>query len=65
MMWEGNLFVDCALLFGLRSAPRIFTAIADVLEWRAKFEGIPRIMHYLEGYLIISPPCSEEGSRHL
>ena len=50
--------MDCALPFGLRSAPRIFTAIADVLEWRAKFEGIPTIMHYLEDFLIISPSPS-------
>jgi len=65
MMWEGNLFVDCALPFGLRSAPRIFTAIADVLEWREKFEGIPKIMHYLDDFLIISSPNLDEGSRHL
>ena len=36
MVWQGNLFVDAALPFGLRSAPWIFTAVADVLEWRAK-----------------------------
>jgi len=65
MMWDGNLFVDCVLPFGLRSAPRIFSAIADVLEWRAKFEGIPIIFHYLDDFLIISPPSSDEGSRHL
>ena len=65
MMWDGNLFVDCTLPFGLRSAPRIFSAIADVLEWKAKFEGIPIILHYLDDFLIISPPSSDEGSRHL
>ena len=32
IMWNGSLFIDCMLPFGLRSAPRIFTAIADVLE---------------------------------
>ena len=50
MMWEGNLFVDSALPFGLRLAPRIFTAKADVLEWREKFKGIPTIMHYLDDF---------------
>ena len=29
MQWRGNFFVDYTLLFGLRSAPYIFTAIAD------------------------------------
>ena len=29
MQWRGNFFADFTLLFGLRSAPYIFTAIAD------------------------------------
>ena len=29
--WKGKLFVDGALPFGLRSAPKIFTALADAL----------------------------------
>ena len=32
MTWEGALYVDAALPFGLRSAPKIFTSIADTLE---------------------------------
>ena len=31
--WRGKLFVDEALPFGLRSAPKIFTALADALEY--------------------------------
>ena len=37
ILWQGNLFVDAALPFGLRSAPWIFMAVADVLESQAKF----------------------------
>ena len=33
MQWRGNFFIDLALPFGLRSAPYIFSAIADLLEW--------------------------------
>ena len=65
MMWNGSLFIDCMLPFGLRSAPRIFTAIADVLEWRAKFEGVSRVLHYLDNFLIISEAGPDEGSRDL
>ena len=32
MMWDGALFVDTVLPFGLRSVPKIFTAIADAVE---------------------------------
>ena len=31
MCWQGNLFIDLALPFGLHSAPFIFNAIADLL----------------------------------
>ena len=32
MLWDGGLFLDLTLPFGLRSAPKIFTAIADAAE---------------------------------
>ena len=32
MTWEGALYVDAALPFGLQSAPKIFTSVADTLE---------------------------------
>ena len=32
MRWEGGLFVDTVLPFGLCSAPKIFTAVADAVE---------------------------------
>ena len=65
MMWNGSLFIDCVLPFGLHSTPRIFTAIADVLQWRAKLEGISRILHYLDDFLVISEAGSDEGGRNL
>ena len=33
MEWKGQLFVDTALPFGLRSAPKVFIAVADALMW--------------------------------
>ena len=39
MQWGGHLFLDAALPFGLRSAPKIFTAVADAAEWMACAEG--------------------------
>ena len=29
--WEGDVYVDCQLLFGLASAPAIFSAVAEAL----------------------------------
>ena len=31
VQWEGQVYVDAALPFGLRSAPKIFNALADGL----------------------------------
>ena len=65
MLWEGGLFVDTALPFGLCSAPKIFTAVADALEWVAKQEGVDLIMHYLDDYLLLAPPGSVRGEEDL
>ena len=32
MLWEDGLFVDTVLPFGLRSAPKIFTTVADAIK---------------------------------
>ena len=40
MKWEDQLFIDTVLPFGLRLAPKIFTAVADGLEWVGKHEGV-------------------------
>lgn len=61
MRWDGALYVDAALPFGLRSAPKVFTALADALEWRLRYEGVETIFHYLDDFLIVSPPGSELG----
>lgn len=33
MEWNSHLYLDAALPFGLRSAPIVFTSVADALEW--------------------------------
>ncbi len=42
--WKGSVFVDATLPFGLRSAPKIFTAIADGAEWVARTRGVNNII---------------------
>ena len=36
MQWRDQFYVDMTLPFGLRSAPYIFTSIADLVEWSLK-----------------------------
>ena len=60
MLWEDQLYVDAALPFGLRSAPKLFNAVADVLEWIAKHLGIEFLWHYLDDFITIRHPETEE-----
>ena len=65
MRWRGDLLVDGALPFGLRSAPKLFTAVADALMWVMGRHGIVHAMHYLDDFLILGPPKSESCRRNL
>jgi len=60
MVWHGKLFVDTALPFGLRSAPKIFTAVADAVTWILWQQGVKFIIHYLDDFLLICPPRCDD-----
>ena len=51
-----DLYVDKVLPFGLRSAPKLYNAVADGLLWillmQDKVEGI----HYLDDFLLLGAP---------
>ena len=47
MRWRGKLYLDTVLPFGLRSAPKIFTAIADALEWILANSGVTACIYLL------------------
>ncbi len=65
MQCEGAVFVDTTLPFGLRSAPKIFTALADAAEWIAKQEGVEFVIHYLDDFLLIGAPGSRQCEAEL
>ena len=56
MKWQGQYFLDIHLPFGLRSAPKIFTAVADALQWILIHQGVPTNIHYLDDFLFIEEP---------
>ena len=63
--WAGEVFVDGALPFGLRSAPKLFTAVADALLWVMGAHGLETGMHYLDDFLLLGPQGSEKCGRSL
>ena len=65
MVWDSNLYVDAALPFGLCSAPKIFTAVADGLMWIMGHQGVRSAIHYLDDYLFFGNPNSGEYAETL
>ena len=65
MQWEGLAYVDGMLPFGLRSAPKIFNAVADALEWCIAKQGVTHIFHYLDDFLVMGPPQSDACKANL
>lgn len=63
--WEGRTYVDRSLPFGLRSAPKIFSAVADMIAWVLHCSGIQHQIHYLDDFLFIGAPNTGEGQKVL
>ena len=61
MSWKGQLFIDAQLPFGLRSAPIIFSAVADALAYN---QGITFCLHYLDVGSAASHECSHNMHGH-
>ena len=53
VIWEGQLYLDKVLSFGLRSAPLIFSAIGDVIEWTTRQKGVDLVFHYVDDFIVI------------
>ena len=60
MLWNGLVWLDTTLPFGLRSAPKIFNAMADGLQWIIQHQGVEFIMYYLDDFLLAGPPNSAQ-----
>ena len=57
--WPDKFFMDLALLFGLHSAPRIFSGVADAVQWIVQHQHqVSDLLHYLDDFLTLGPPDS-------
>ena len=63
MSWQGGIYIDTVLPFGLCSAPKIFNAVTDALEWVVRERGVSQIHHYLDDFIILGPPRVREVQR--
>ena len=60
MRWHGEILCDTRLPFGLRSAPKLFNAVADALEWCIRQKGVKEVHHYLDDFIILGRPDSDQ-----
>lgn len=51
--------------YHLRSAPKIFNAIADALQWIARRHGVSYLWHYLDDFITCGLPDSDECGLNL
>ena len=58
MEWNQSIYIDTCLPFGLRSAPKLFNILADLLSWITTQRGVTFSMHYLDDFLLLGPPDS-------
>jgi len=66
MKWRDQFYVDLVLPFGLRSAPFIFKAIADMVEWiLVTSYQIPDLLHYLDNFITAGPTQSLQCAQNL
>jgi len=65
MEWDRKFYVDACLPFGLRSAPKLFNVLADLLSWILKNKQVTPILHYLDDFLLLGPPESPTCANNL
>ena len=65
MCWDGTLYIHTTLPFGLRSAPKIFAALADTAELIIRQAEVEIVIHYLDDFLVIGVPGTSECSTAL
>ena len=65
MCWKDVVYVDATLPFGLRSAPLIFSALADALLWGMQQCGIQQVFHYIDDFITIGAPKSVECMKNV
>ena len=59
MEWQRGAYIDTCLSFGLRSAPKLFNVLTELLSWTAKQNNVSFLIHYLDDFLTMGPPSSQ------
>ena len=64
MEWNNQVYIDTCLPFGLQSATKLYTILADLLSWIAIDKGVSSV-HYLDDFLTVSRPGTHTCQHNL
>lgn len=59
MEWENRIYFDICLSFRLRSAPKLFNMLVEMLTWIVQQNRVTLSIHYLDDFLTMDPPSSQ------
>ena len=57
--------IDTTMPIELCSAPKIFTALADAVEWVLREQGLWFVIHYLNNFLLVGKTAYAAGATQL
>ena len=63
--WRSRTYINRALPFGLRSVPKVFSAVADAIAWVLHCQGVHYQLHYLDNFLFFGAPATSEATATL
>lgn len=63
--WQEKVYMEKVLPFGLCSSLLIFSATADALLWVMQQNGVSWAVHYVDNFLTIGKPGSDECQRSM
>ena len=58
--WNDYFYTDRMLPFGLCSATKIFSVVADGLQWILTQYGITHILHYLDDFIFVAASMGQD-----
>ena len=65
MEWNHGVYIHTCLLFGLRSALKLFNILADLLSSIINHKGGSPTIHYLDDFLMMGPARSSTCNNNL
>ena len=65
MLWHKQVYIDKCLPFGLRSAPKLFNILTDLVSWITGQHGVSCMLDYLDDFLLMGPPHSSDCQQDL